>query len=42
MAESLFMSWQQKAKSLMLDDAEARYLNLIRRRPDLPQRVPKY
>ena len=42
MAEALFMSWQQKAKSLMLDDAEARYLKLITRRPDLPQRVPQY
>ena len=42
MAEALFMSWQQKAKSLMLDDAEARYLKLITRRPALPQRVPQY
>jgi len=42
MAEALFMSWQQKANSLMLDDAEARYLKLITRRPDLPQRVPQY
>ena len=42
MAEALFMNWQQKAKSLMLDDAEARYLKLIARRPDLPQRVPQY
>ncbi|MBL4668920.1 MAG: Crp/Fnr family transcriptional regulator, partial [Flavobacteriales bacterium] len=42
MAEALFMNWQQKAKSLMLDDAKARYLKLITRRPDLPQRVPQY
>lgn len=42
MAEALFMNWQQKAKSLMLDDAETRYLKLISRRPDLPQRVPQY
>ncbi len=42
MAEALFMGWQQKAKSLMLDDAETRYLKLISRRPDLPQRVPQY
>ena len=41
-AEALFMSWQLKAKSLMLDDAEVRYLKLITRRPDLPQRVPQY
>lgn len=41
-AEALFMSWQLKAKSLMLDDAEERYLKLITRRPDLPQRVPQY
>ncbi len=42
MAEALFMNWQQKAKSLMLDNAEVRYLKLITRRPDLPQRVPQY
>lgn len=42
MAEALLISWQQKAKSLILDDAEARYLKLIRRRPDLLQRVPQY
>lgn len=42
MAEALFMSWQQKAKSLMLDDAETRYLKLTSRRPDLAQRVPQY
>lgn len=42
MAEALFMNWQQKAKSLLLDNAETRYLKLISRRPDLPQRVPQY
>ncbi len=42
MAEALFMKWQQKAKSLILDDAETRYLKLIQRRPDLPQSVPQY
>ena len=42
MAESLFMNWHQKAKSLMLDDAEARYVKLIDQRPNLPQRVPQY
>ncbi|MCK4750328.1 MAG: Crp/Fnr family transcriptional regulator, partial [Bacteroidales bacterium] len=42
MAEALFINWQQKAKSLMLDDAEARYLKLISKRPDLPRRVPQY
>lgn len=42
MAEGLFMNWQQKAKSLMLDNAETRYLKLIKRRPDLPERVPQY
>ncbi len=40
MAEALFMNWQQKAKSLMLDNAETRYLKLISKRTDLPQRVP--
>ncbi len=42
MAEALFMNWQQKAKSLMLDNAEERYVKLINKRPDLPQRVPQY
>ena len=42
MAEALFMNWQQKAKSLLLDDAEARYLKLVAKRPNLPQRVPQY
>ncbi len=41
-AETLFKSWHQKAKSLMLDDAETRYNNLIKYRPTLPQRVPQY
>ena len=42
MAEALFMNWHQKAKSLMLDDAEARYIKLITKRPNLPQRIPQY
>ena len=42
MAEGLFINWHQKAKSLMLDDAETRYLKLISKRPDLLQRVPQY
>jgi len=42
MAEALFMNWQQKAKSLMLDNAEERYVKLIAKRPDLAQRVPQF
>ena len=42
MAEGLFINWHQKAKSLMLDDAETRYLKLISKRSDLVQRVPQY
>ena len=42
MAEGLFANWHQKAKSLMLDDAETRYLKLISKRPDLLQRIPQY
>ena len=42
MAEGLFINWHQKAKSLMLDDAETRYLKLISKRSDLLQRVPQY
>ena len=41
-AENLFINWQQKAKSLMLDNAETRYLKLISKRADLIQRVPQY
>jgi len=42
MAEMLFISWQQRVKSLLLDDAETRYKKLIETRPDLAQRVPQY
>ncbi len=42
MAEGLFINWHNKAKSLMLDDAESRYLKLISKRPDLLQRIPQY
>lgn len=42
MAEGLFLSSHQKAKSLMIDDAETRYLKLISKRSDLVQRVPQY
>jgi CRP-like cAMP-binding protein len=42
MAEALFINWQDKAKSLLLDDAETRYLKLTSGRPDLVQRVPQY
>lgn len=42
MAEGLFINSQQKAKSLMIDDAETRYLKLIAKRSDLVQRVPQY
>lgn len=41
-AESLFMNWQEKAKSFLLDDAEERYLKLIEQKPTLVQRVPQY
>jgi CRP-like cAMP-binding protein len=42
MAEMLFINWQQRVKSLLLDDAETRYLKLIENRPDLVKRVPQY
>ncbi len=41
-AEMLFMNWQQRVKSLLIDDAETRYLKLTESRPDLIQRVPLY
>jgi len=41
-AEMLFINWQQRVKSLLLDDAETRYLKLTENRPDLIQRVPQY
>ncbi len=41
-AESSFIHWQQKAKSLLLDNAETRYKKLVENRPNLPQRVPQY
>ncbi|MFC0877135.1 Crp/Fnr family transcriptional regulator [Saccharicrinis sp. FJH2] len=42
MAEGLFINTQEKAKSMMIDDAETRYLKLISKRSDLVQRVPQY
>ena len=41
-AESLFKNWHEKAISLMLDDAETRYIKLIKNKPNLLQRVPQY
>ena len=41
-AEMLFINWQQRVKSFLLDDAETRYLKLAENRPDLIQRVPQY
>ena len=41
-AEGLFINYNLKAKSLFLDDAETRYLNLLSQKPNLPQRVPQY
>lgn len=41
-AEMLFINWQQRVKSLLLDDAETRYVKLTENRPDLVQRVPQY
>jgi len=41
-AEGMFLNWHHKAISLMLDDAETRYLKLIEKRADLIQRVPQY
>jgi CRP-like cAMP-binding protein len=41
-AEMLFINWQMRVKSLLLDDAETRYLKLTENRPDLVQRVPQY
>jgi CRP-like cAMP-binding protein len=41
-AEMLFINWQQRVKSFLLDDAETRYLKLAENRPYLIQRVPLY
>lgn len=42
MAEMLLFSWQQRTKSLLLDNAETRYYKLIEERPALAQRIPQY
>jgi len=42
MAELAFIQWQQRAKSLLIDDAETRYQKLLAGRPQLIQRVPQY
>ena len=41
-AERMFLNWHHKAISLMLDDAETRYLKLVEKRKDLVQRIPQY
>jgi CRP-like cAMP-binding protein len=41
-AEMLFINWQQRVKSFLLDDAETRYLKLAENRPYLIQRIPLY
>lgn len=41
-AEALFMNWQEKAKSFLIDDAEERYMKLLQSKPNLLQRVPQY
>ena len=42
MSDMLFVTWQDKAKSLLIDEAQTRYLKRIENRPSLPQRVPQY
>ena len=42
MAEMLFINWQQRVKSLLIEDAETRYGRLVKNRPELIQRVPQY
>jgi len=42
MAESLFINWHLKTKTLFMDDAETRYQKLVSSKPDLIQRVPQY
>ena len=42
MAEMLFINWQQRVKSLLIEDAETRYGRLVKTRPELIQRVPQY
>ncbi len=41
-AEGLFMRWQQKHKSFLLEDAMMRYQKLSDKNPELIQRVPQY
>ena len=42
MAEMLFINWQQRTKSFLLEDAETRYRKLTSNRPELIQRIPQY
>lgn len=41
-AEGLFMRFQEKTKSLLLDDAQTRYLKLLKQDPEIIRRVPQY
>ena len=42
LAERILIRKEQKARSLMVEDARARYLAFVEARPDLVQRVPLY
>lgn len=42
MNELLFLKMHDKARSLLLEDAQQRYLKLISQRPDLVNRIPQY
>lgn len=42
MAEQLFLAWNQRSKSLLMDNASERYIKLIQNRPHLAQRVPQF
>ena len=41
-AELLYIDFNMRSRSLQIDDAKTRYLNLIKRRPEIIQRIPNY
>lgn len=42
MTEQLYIHWHNRSKGLLIDEAKERYVDLIKNRPYLPERIPQY
>jgi len=41
-AELLYIDFNMRSRSLQIDDAKTRYLNIIKNRPEIIQKIPNY